>query len=198
MLIGLNGKKQAGKDTVYARIRHLLGAGSLTGATVERASFADKLYESAAEALGSTVATLQNVKSDPRWTVAILAPNGRPVSEQTVRQYLQRYGTEAHRDVFGANFWVDAVDLSHDRKIVVVTDVRFENEAQAVADAGGVVVRVVGPPDVEEAGDGHASEAPLPHALIDATLDNSVRNDGFRALDEQVLALVLRLLKERQ
>jgi hypothetical protein len=116
----------------------------------------------------------------------------------TLRQYLQHYGTEAHRAVFGPNFWVDNVDLSHEGKVVVVTDVRFANEAQAVSDAGGVVVNVQGPPEVENAGDGHASELPLPRALIDYYIDNSRRSDGFESLDTQVLALVIRLSREER
>jgi hypothetical protein len=196
VLIGLHGKKQAGKDTVYARIAHLLGPGSQTGATVERVSFADLLYESAAALFDVPRSLLDAARADPPARVTLEACGG--VHDMSVREYLQRYGTEAHRDVFGSNFWVDQVDLSHERKIVVVTDVRFSNEAQAVQDAGGVVAHVLGPNEVERAGDGHASEAPLPHALIDATLDNSVRDDGFCRLDGQVLDLILRLLREEQ
>lgn len=196
MLIGLHGRKQAGKDTVYARIVHLLGPGSKAGAKVERASFADLLYRSAAEALGVTVDYLQERKSDPRFTVAVLRANGRFENEMTLRGFLQRYGTESHRRVFGDNFWVDQVDLTHDRKIVVVTDVRFPNEAQAIIDAGGSVVRVVGPPEVEGAADGHASEVPLPDWMVDFTLLNDVRDDAYRTLDGAVTELVLSVQRE--
>jgi hypothetical protein len=168
VLIGLNGKKQAGKDTAFARMVE-----RLPQATVERVS--------------NSLATVE------------VYVRGRDVLSRTsVREYLQHYGTEAHRDVFGPNFWVDNVDLSHDRRIVVVTDVRFANEAQAVHDAGGVVVRVIGPPEVEEAGDGHASEAELPYGLLDGAIYNTNRDDGFESLDRQVLDLVLGLLREER
>jgi hypothetical protein len=184
MLIGLNGRKQAGKDTVCERIAHKLDG----VIEVERVSFADLLYESAAAALGVTVEFLQAHKSDPRYTVAVLAPNGRVVRELTIREFLQGYGTEAHRLVFGDSFWVDQVEprlMRHVGRIVVVTDVRFENEARAVQAAGGAVVEVIGP-EGRVTDDAHASEAPLPESLIDVTVDNSVRDDGFKWLDAVV------------
>lgn len=211
MLIGLHGKKQAGKDTVHQRIEKLLGPGSKTGATVERVSFADKLYASAAAALGIDVDFLRRWKSDPGVGVAVvslhdefheLAPEGISLlgpEPLTIREYLQRYGTEAHRNIFADNFWVDNVNLrDHDRKIVVVTDVRFRNEAQAVLDAGGSIVHVLGPDDVENAGDGHASEEVLPAALIDHVIHNAVRYDNFVDIDQRVLSLMLHLLREER
>ena len=203
MLIGLHGKKQAGKDTVYGRIWQLLGPYSQTGARVDRVSFADKLYESAAAALGISVTQLQGWKSDPdaRVVTGVYFQDlgiPQPFSNITVRDYLQRYGTEAHRDLFGPDFWTSQVDLTHEGRIVCVTDVRFPNEAQAVSDAGGAVVHVVGPPEIEEAGDGHASEEPLPGCLIDHYISNAVRDDGFRSLDSQVLEMVLNLLREER
>lgn len=190
MLIGLHGKKQAGKDTVCERL-----AFKLDVAPVERVSFADKLYESAAAALGISVDFLRRWKSDPHASVDITT-YGNVRKRQTFREFLQSYGTEAHRDLFGPDFWVDNVDLSHEGRIVVVTDVRFTNEAQAVIDAGGAVVHVVGPPEVEDVGDGHASEEKLPDRYLDFVLPNDVRWDGFANLDMRVVELFLRLRRE--
>jgi len=189
VLIGLHGKKQAGKDTVYERAAHIMRG----VVPVERASFADLLYRSAAAALGVSEEFLREHKSDPRYTVVVMVPGPRgpvPFRMQTLREFLQRYGTEAHRDVFGENFWVECVRLAHEGRIVMVTDVRFKNEAETVRRAGGAVVHVVGPTEIEEAGDGHASEATLSPGLIDAVLRNDVRDDNFRALDRQVDTLL--------
>jgi hypothetical protein len=194
MLIGLNGRKQAGKDTVYERTRHIMR----DVMPVERASFADLLYRSAAAALGVTVEQLQMWKADPNVRVAV----GKryesiglvPESEITVREFLQKYGTEAHRDVFGPNFWVEQVRLGHEGRIVMVTDVRFPNEAEAVRAAGGRIVEVVGPMGRVTA-DAHASEAPLPTELVDVVIQNVVRDDNFRSLDGSVDTLVRLVLK---
>lgn len=188
MLIGLNGRKQAGKDTVFQRAAHIMR----DVVEVERVSFADLLYESAAAALGVTVAELQAWKSDPDIIVAVGRVGASYSARQTVREYLQRYGTEAHRDVFGADFWVEqarpALEL-HEGRIVMVTDVRFPNEAAIVRACGGAVVEVIGP-DGRVTADAHPSEAPLPEELVDATIANTVRDDGFRALDGQVDTLL--------
>jgi hypothetical protein len=210
MLIGFHAYKQGGKDTAYQRLVELYGPHMYQ---VKRVSFADLLYRSAAAALGVTVEELYRWKVEPNVKVAIIrrgvidrdGQEGPPVvlREITVREYLQFYGTEAHRDIFGSDFWVEAVNLYHDPRharttaekprIVVVTDCRFQNEAEAIRKYGGVIVNLIGPPEVEHAGDGHESEKPLPPELIDFVIDNSVRDDGFQSLDHQLRSLVAEL-----
>jgi hypothetical protein len=194
VLIGLNGRKQAGKDTVFERVARLMA----DVVEVERVSFADLLYRSAAASLGVTVELLQVLKSVPDARVRVVdrrgdwlgANNTGTYADQSVREYLQHYGTEAHRDEFGPDFWVEQVNLEHEGRIVVVTDVRFVNEAEAIQRAGGTVVEVIGPEGRVTDDDAHASEAPLPEELIDVTLTNTVRDDGFRRLDGQVDTLL--------
>lgn len=182
MLIGLTGRAQAGKDTVYERARHLYGD------RVQRRSFADLLYKSAAATLDVSEERLRDWKSNPHVTVEIRLGGVVQLRQMSVRQYLQRYGTEAHRNLFGADFWVDHLDLSHDPDaIVFVTDVRFDNEAQAIIDAGGCIVQVIGP---ETADDAHRSEAGVDPDLVLGTLDNSQRGEGFERLDLYIRALM--------
>jgi hypothetical protein len=182
MLIGLTGRAQAGKDTVYERARHIYGD------RVQRRSFADALYNSSAATLGVSEECLREWKSDPDITVEVHHRVYGPIQMLSVRQYLQRTGTEAHRDLFGEDFWVDHLDLSHDPDtIVFVTDVRFDNEAQAIIDAGGYIVQVIGP---ETADDAHRSEAGVDPRLTEWVVDNSVRGAGFSYLDFQVRTIL--------
>lgn len=196
MLIGLTGRAQAGKDTVYEVIARRFGY----IAPVERRAFADALYESAARALGVTVSELRLWKTDDRITVDIrdtdpdILGGSYPRVRLSIREFLQRYGTEAHRDVFGPDFWVNQIDLTHHELIVVVTDVRFRNEAEAIQDAGGYVVRVEGP---YVGDDDHASEAPLSSFLIDYAIDNTVRDDYMAALYTEVERVVGALVREQ-
>jgi hypothetical protein len=88
-----------------------------------------------------------------------------------VRQLLQRNGTEAGRKIFGESFWIDqAFASAGDAKKVIVTDVRFDNEAEAVRDRGGVVIAV------QRAGVGpvndHASDRGIRADLVDAYIFN--------------------------
>jgi hypothetical protein len=90
-----------------------------------------------------------------------------------VRRLLQRLGTEAGRGVLGENVWINA--LMNDWHVLgyprtVVTDCRFENEARAIRDAGGLTVAIlrpgVGPVN------GHASETALAGWPFDFTVHN--------------------------
>ena len=73
--------------------------------------------------------------------------------QMTVRQFLQELGTDACRNGLHPNTWVNALmtdyvgmyDLDTDRTTYpnwIITDTRFPNEAQAIKDAGGIVIRV--------------------------------------------------------
>lgn len=198
MVIGLTGKKQAGKNAVAKMLA------VYSPLPVVEVSFAAKLKQSAAAILGCTVEDLERWKNDPEAWVEVTV-GGEQRCVQTMREYLQRTGTEGHREVFGQDFWLDAalpavthgdgnIDTGwYDDALYVVTDVRFPNEAQRVKDVGGIVVRVIGPPDVEAAGDGHPSETPLPDELVDVVLTNDRRDDEFAQLDKAVRALVLNM-----
>lgn len=63
-----------------------------------------------------------------------------------VRAFLQRLGTEAVRNVLGADTWVSLLarkyNSSYDADIVV-TDVRFENEVSMIRSLDGFIVRVI-------------------------------------------------------
>jgi hypothetical protein len=194
MLLGLNGQIGAGKDAVYERAAVL--AASLGVPAPERVAFADKLKLAAAAALGVDMETLESLKRDDNARIRLSrftaetadAPADPPnvLHQITVRQYLQYFGTEVGREIFGGSFWVDqalAPDLDHTGRLIIVTDCRFPNEAERVRELGGLVVRVTnGPLNTE----GHASEQVLDTDLIDFEIDNSIRGDEWANLDEAV------------
>ncbi len=174
-IIGLCGKARAGKDTVAALIAQE------TRRHVIRQGFADALKISAALALGFDGAPEECIGFCDSLKVcggiSTTVEHG-PYDIQEVyvngRQYLQRYGTEAHRDIFGKDFWLDAVlpQGRDDCDILVIPDVRFENEAQRIWDRGGELWRVVRPGQ-DEVGAGHSSEAGIPDALVDRIVRNT-------------------------
>jgi hypothetical protein len=70
--------------------------------------------------------------------------------EVTPRLMLQMMGTEAGRDVFHKDLWVYVVEQRlKDHANVVITDVRFPNEIEAIRAKGGFVVRVTRGPEPE-------------------------------------------------
>lgn len=108
-----------------------------------------------------------------------------------IRRLLQRFGTEAGRDIHGENCWVQIVldpwfDGNYD---LVVTDARFPNECQAIRDLGGFVIEIVRP-GLEKLEGNHASEAGVPRHLIDVT----IVNDGTVSQLHQKILLTVRNL----
>lgn len=176
MIIGLNGRLKAGKDTTYGIIKELYEDDYL----VTQVSFAKALKSSAAASIGVSVVSLENWKGDEE--VYFTRPDG---SKFTAREYLQWYGTEGHREVFGDNFWVDMAlpytregqVQKYDDAIYVVTDMRFPNEAQRVIDLGGHTVKVVR--EAETKFSAHPSEQNIDH-MIQYKLDNTGTLDELR------------------
>lgn len=169
-IIGLNGAGRTGKDTV----REIIG--QTVNRRVIREAFADRLKESAARALGLSCGQLESVKDTG--FVKVQGPVNETPHVVAVRSYLERYGHEAHRGVFGEDFWIAPVMLAHDHRmgmepppLTVVTDLRFKNEAEAVRQRGGEVWEVLRPQSAVESQ--HISNQPLPRHLIDRVIDNS-------------------------
>jgi len=186
MLIGLSGTKGSGKDTVF--LRSVAMAERMGLPKPERLAFADPLKESASKLLGIPVEDLDKWKNDDPSSTGHLTILGRPMS---IRLFLQRYGTEAHRDVFGQDFWIDAtlpMNFIHQGRLVFVTDVRFDNEARRVKSVGGLNYSIVAR-QVDE-GDTHASEMGISSKLVDQKIINTSFDDGFSFLDQQVRAML--------
>jgi hypothetical protein len=172
LIIGLSGYSRAGKDTA---------AQALVDQGWRRAGYADKLRDFlyALDPLipghyGAGTLRLRKLIDSAGWEYV-------KVTYPEVRALLQRAGTDAGRRVLGANVWVDALFREHeDAPALVVSDVRFPNEAQAVADRGGIVLRVDRPgvgPKRSRNGEVHESEV----ALDDWPFDHWLINDGTPA-----------------
>ena len=66
--------------------------------------------------------------------------DGKPI---TVREFLQRLGTDAIRDVVHVDAWINSAMAGYDSsKHWVFTDCRFPNEAKAIKDRGGIIIRI--------------------------------------------------------
>ena len=177
MLIGLHGCKQVGKDTAAQWLIDELD--------YIKIAFADKLKESVAELFMLDRDNVDRLK-EMMAHVEIRHPMSAESIAFTWRIFLQRYGTEAHRRVFGDNFWVDQWERTYDElyerdpsaaERVVVTDCRFRNEAIRIHKLGGCIIEIRRP-GFEP--DGHASEEPLDEDLIDACIYNDSSIEAYR------------------
>jgi hypothetical protein len=157
-IVALTGLPRSGKDTFADRLVSAHG--------FVRRAFADPLKDAAAILLGRPRADMNGENGFDREAVL-------PEWGFTTRDFLQRFGTEVMRDNFGQDFW-----LRHMRSRIaayqivacntVITDLRFENEAELVRELGGIVVQICRPGCIRS---GHVSDAGV-------TADRYVYNDS--------------------
>jgi hypothetical protein len=136
IIIGVSGKKAAGKD--------LLG-GYLKYRGFVKESFANYLKELCRTFFNlSKEQTDGNLKEAPTKFAHEVQCDNEPTTYWTPRQILQRTG--AYFRSVNPNFWVDkTIDRLkglHNEARVVITDVRYQNEADAIKAAGGYLVRL--------------------------------------------------------
>lgn len=156
IIIGLTGYAQSGKDTAAKILSDNYG--------FERVAFADKIREFLYNINPMVGGEPLQVKVDVEgWDKAKQHPE--------LRRLLQVTGVSA-RKLFGSEFWVNQTMRHfalHER--VVVTDVRFTNEANWLKTNGAQIWRIqrVGVNPVN----GHVSETELDDYPVDQTFANN-------------------------
>jgi hypothetical protein len=156
-VIGISGYARSGKDTIAEK---LVEMGYVRG------SFADAIREALfildPQIFGKSLARLVNTHG---WE--------KVKSIEHVRELLQRFGTEVGREMFGDNIWIDYLfDRLPDGAKIVIPDVRYPNEADAIINLGGALWRVER--DGVQAVNDHISDS----ALDDYPFMNIVYNCG--------------------
>lgn len=190
LIIGLCGYAGSGKDTAA---QGLLWTGEWA-----HASFAAKLKDFLAAA-NPLVPVYRGMPGYEAFNLADTEPVHVRYSEYVeevgletakenpeVRALLQRVGTDAGRKVLGEDVWVDAALNDLPMGHVVFTDVRFPNEAAAIQDAGGYIIRVNRPG--HGPANGHVSETALDGFPFDAEITNSGSRRDLHAALNQVIA----------
>lgn len=170
MIIGVSGYAQSGKDTLAGFL--------IENSGFQRFAFADAL-RGAVYALNPIIGTHDDEFVRVQDSVDVLGWEQAKLTVSEIRRLLQAMGTEAGRKILGENIWVEIVFRQIQEQgveNVVITDCRFPNEAKAVKEHGGFVVRVTRP-GVQPV-NAHPSEV----SLDDWGFDYAVHNDG--TLDE--------------
>lgn len=180
MIIGINGYAGSGKDTV-GKLIQLLNCSNL-GKDVyiqevldkyednqwwveeqsgwEIKKWAGKLKQIASILTGIPVEKFEDQEFKHRalgreWCYPTEWQGREHWVEMTVREFLQKLGTDACRNGLHTNTWVNALMADYENTITgldsegndaypnwIITDTRFPNEAQAIKDRGGIIIRV--------------------------------------------------------
>lgn len=176
MIIGVSGYAGSGKDTVGKIIQYIMGGKEdpfsfsvedainkpeeydwvlNDSSNWEIKKFADKLKDIAAHLLGVDAENFEDAEykksSLPSmwWTTC-----DEGLQPMTVREFLQKLGTDAMRNGLHTNVWVNALMTDYECVPVdrapggwdcdnwVVTDTRFPNEAKAIKERNGIIIRI--------------------------------------------------------
>lgn len=173
-LIGLHGKMNAGKDATFASMNWNSGYTELR--------FAEPIKQAASLIFGWSRQHIEDrvLKEtvDPFWGFA-------------PRLAMQTMGTEWARKMLRDDIWLKVAEKSLMSNIAakrktVVTDVRFDNEAEWIIACGGVVVEIFDPTlPVIDSASVHPSERGVSHEFISYHISNN-KDDGLDMLDNRV------------
>lgn len=174
MLIGLCGKAGCGKDTAASYITQDFG--------FERYAFAYPLKQGLAAMLDVAPGLLE----DRKYKEAVI-----PWLGKSPREMLQTLGTEWGREKVHPEIWLRLMERRYAMVVdlhlpgLVVTDVRFDNEAEKIRRMGGYVIQIERPGVATVAT--HVSENGINPRLIDQTI---VNGGSLQALRDTVLGVV--------
>ena len=169
-LIGLTGRARSGKDTVGSMLSKMYEAKAV--------AFADHI-RNMLRAIG-----LSDIHfNDPTLKEVEMSPFGK-----SPRQMMQTLGTEWGRNLINEKIWLILAaerinEIHDDGNHAVVTDVRFNNEAEMIRNMGGVIWHIHRPGQLI-ASSTHKSEAGVEFTFGDIRIDN---NGTLDDLLEQVI-----------
>ena len=179
ILVGIHGAAGAGKNSFAEAL--------IQGTHWEDRAFAGPLYEAVSVITRMPVPWLKDRKN--KETVI-------PWVGKSPRELLQLLGTDFGRNMVRDDFWIQLAmqpPTNPESTGIVYTDVRFDNEAEAIISRGGVVIEVVRPGVSCLAGDTqtHPSEKPLSRHLIFETIQNDGTMDDLRVAAESARVRLL-------
>ncbi len=200
MIIGISGKAQAGKDTVCKMITYTIWYYTFSQRLKpfgidhykECITYYNTLlnnigyqHTSFAKALKSCLSVILNKDLDKFENISFKNSRIDWLNNMTVRELLQKFGTAIRNEVCD-DFWVK-VCLKNCTEDCIISDVRFESEAEGIRDINGIIIRI----NRDGAGAGnHISEIALDNYSFDYIIDNN-------GTEEDLLFKVKEFCKEK-
>jgi hypothetical protein len=175
MIIGLSGYAQSGKDSTAELLCLKYG--------YKRLAFADSMRQALLiiNPQLDSITRVSDLVEDYGWDLAKRNPE--------IRRLLQVLGTDFARNMLGDDVWINiALSGIKSEDKIVVSDVRFPNEAEAIKKLGGTVWRINR--HNHTAVNGHTSERAMDNYMFNYV----IYNDGTLAeLSDEVFALAKEL-----
>lgn len=143
-------------------------------------SWKDKLITLSRDYFGELADEISNDILIDDFYKIVLLPNLRSENEDmqsalvrtSPRNILQLFGTNFARRI-DKEVWIKLADKAYEQSgALIITDVRFNNEAKWIKSKNGLIVNLLRD-KVENSGDTHSSEAGIDKELIDIKIDNN-------------------------
>ena len=173
IIIGVGGIAKSGKDTFAAMLKDALVETGVPEHLILDYNFAEPVKH-----IARYVFNMSDEDVNTQEGKKAISKNGYGL---TNREILQKVGTESFRDVFNHNIWVDVAErqifnLFPANAIVIISDVRFNNEAEWIL-TKGPLIKIERPNMETIEQSAHASEqgfSAKPHLTItnDGSLDD--------------------------
>lgn len=162
MIVGISGYARSGKNEA---------ATALVGLGFKQVAFADTLREfllalNPMVGLRLGAIRVSDVIAEYGWDGYKSSPYGKEM-----RELMQRLGTDCGREMIHDRVWIDAA-FNKGGRDMVIPDVRFPNEARAIHEHNGIVLRI------ERPGVGPANSHPSETALDDWKFDAVIKNNS--------------------
>lgn len=210
-LIGISGKMGSGKDTLSIVMNYIADDNApdsigrwtqdVDDFAYKNKKYSEKLKYMVCFLIGCSRSDLEDREFKEKEL-------GEEWDGLTPRKLLQLLGTEAGRQIIHPNIWVNAlfadwksgyveqgagwIETEDDYPNWIVTDVRFPNEAKAIKDRGGILIRINRPQYLDNGlvirKDEHLSETALDdYDGFDYVIDND--SDSVQDLIDKVKQL---------
>ena len=162
MIVGVHGPLNGGKDTVATLIQEIYPG------KFNRYAFAKPIKEACQIMFGFSSYQIEDrvIKEeiDPFWGFS-------------PRKVMQLLGTEYGRDMLRKDVWIQRarleVEINKKKNLhTIITDVRFENEAEWVRSENAILIRLKVPNLIRDEKYSHASEAGITEAFEDLNIIN--------------------------
>lgn len=162
-IIAVSGRAQSGKDTFALLLNEILREEGKEEYKVLK--FASALKKIASILLGVE----ESMFEDADFKNSVLGPEW---NHMTVRTLLRKLGTEAVRNNICENAWINCLadTIKNAESNVIITDLRFPNEAEYIKSEGGIIVNIVTPLSFKPSE--HSSEIDLEFKLVDEYIGN--------------------------
>lgn len=184
-IVLISGKMRSGKDTIANIISERLKSSGVCPVIMH---FSDSLKEILSKTLGMSLETLNFLKNNPDYKIEQLVQSPNTVgyyyhNSNTMRNMLQKFGTDAMQSILGKDVWVNAlkkkIENDTEHNVFIIPDFRFKHEfINDYKNFKTISIKVLSNTFDSSLNSKHISEHDLDNFVFDYTINNPKQITG--------------------